>query len=350
MKEQLRKMRRFEMIEGDYIRHLNPKEIEEELKADKLRSLAESNLFDDVAIVDPNTDPYDKIKTWFVKSMKQFSSNIVLYPYSFDFIHQIGNETIDKHYEQGGFISLKPEELNGIGLKTNDTLAIKKARALFDADIAILNVNDDIPEDNLTNIEFLYDASDCCTYFQTYLGKGTCQRTYENFVKAKTANTQIAYVTWVNETAVKKGALIDENLPRFGVLIIPDYRAGSDQIILSKIGRDGINKIKDFYDKGGIIMVTGKSGTLFEDFGLITKGTYNRKKLLSMNTSDRKISTKGCEGTFNQTFKSDVDFKKQMICLSMKVTRKICLSSTFLTQKLDTTFNTLIDVDSTHNK
>jgi hypothetical protein len=350
MKEQLRKMRRFEMIEGDYIRHLNPKEIEEELKVDKLRSLAESNLFDDVAIVDPNTDPYDKIKTWFVKSMKQFSSNIVLYPYSFDFIHQIGNETIEKHYEQGGFISLKPEELSGIGLKTNDTLAIKKARALFDADIAILNVNGDIPEDNLTNIEFFYDASDWCTYFQTYLGKGTCQRTYENFVKAKTANTQIAYVTWVNETAVKKGALIDENLPRFGVLIIPDYRAGSDQIILSKIGRDGINKIKDFYDKGGIIMVTGKSGTLFEDFGLITKGTYNRKKLLSMNTSDRKISTKGCEGTFNQTFKSDVDFKKQMICLSMKVTRKICLSSTFLTQKLDTTFNTLIDVDSTNTK
>ena len=97
-------------------------------------------------------------------------------------------------------------------------------------------------------------------------------------------------------------------------------------------------------------MVTGKSGILFEDFGLITKGTYNRKKLLSMNKADRKITTKGCELTFNQTYKSDVDFKKQMICLSMKVARKICISSTFLTQKLDTTFETLVDVDSTNAK
>ena len=97
--------------------------------------------------------------------MKLFSSNIVQYPYSFDFIHQIGNETIDKHYEQGGFILLKPEELNDIDLKTNDTVAIKKARAFFDADNIILNVNGDIPEENLTNIEFLYDASNWCTYF-----------------------------------------------------------------------------------------------------------------------------------------------------------------------------------------
>jgi hypothetical protein len=352
MREQVRKMRRFELIEGNYINHLNPKEIEEELKADKLRSLAESNVFDDVVIVDPNTDSYDKIKRWFIKSMRQFSSNIILYPYAFDFTHQLGNETIDKHYEQGGFISLNPDELDGIdiGLKTNGTLSIKKARALFDADIAILNVNGDIKEENLTNIEFLYDAGDWCTYFQTFLSKGTCYRTYEKFFEAKKANSQNAYVTWINETEVKNGKLMDEGLPRFGVLIIPDYRAGSDQIILSKIGTAGINKIKEFYNNGGVILVTGKSGTLFEDFGLVVKGTYNRKKLLSINTSDRKVSTKGCEETFNQTYENGVDFKKQMICVSMKAIRKVCLSSTFLTQKLDTTFETLVSVDSTNNK
>ena len=127
MKEQLRKIRHFEAIEGNVIRHLNPKEIEEELKSNSLRSLAEYNEFDDVVIVDPNTDPYDKIKKWFIRSMKQFSSNIVIYPYAFDFNHQTENGTIKKHYEQGGFISLKPDELEDldIGLKTDYTLEIK---------------------------------------------------------------------------------------------------------------------------------------------------------------------------------------------------------------------------------
>ena len=176
MKEQLRKIRHFEMIEGDRIRHLIPEEIEEELKKDKLRSLAENNVFDtDVVIVDPNKDPYDRIKTWFVRNMKQFSSNIVLYPYSFDFVHKTATANISKHYEQGGFISLKPEELNGIsiGQRTNGTLSIKKARALFDADIAILSVIGDVKEINLTNYELFLDASDWCTYFQNYLGKST---------------------------------------------------------------------------------------------------------------------------------------------------------------------------------
>ena len=353
MKEQLRKIRHFEMIEGDRIRHLIPEEIEEELKKDKLRSLAENNVFDtDVVIVDPNKDPYDRIKTWFVRNMKQFSSNIVLYPYSFDFVHKTATANISKHYEQGGFISLKPEELNGIsiGQRTNSTLSIKKARALFDADIAILSVIGDVKEINLTNYELFLDASDWCTYFQNYLGKSTCYSTYGDFLRNKGSNSQKALVTKINETSINEGALMDEGLPRFGILIIPDYRAGSDQIILSKIGKDGINKIIEFYNAGGIILVTGKSGALFEDFGLIAKGTYNRKKLLSIDTNDRKVSTTGCEGTFNQTYKSDVDFKKQMICLSMKVTRKICISSTFLTQKLDTTFETLIGIDQNETK
>ena len=352
MKEQLRKIRHFEAIEGNVISHLNPKEIEDELKSNSLRSLAEYNQFDDVVIVDPNTDPYDRIKKWFIRSMKQFSSNIVIYPYAFDFNHQTENGTIKKHYEQGGFISLNPDELEDldIGLKTDYTLEIYKARALFDADIAILNINGDIKEDNLTNIEFFTDASDWCTYFQTYLGKGTCQKTFENFQKVKNTNTKKTYVTWVNETEVKNGALMNEGLPRFGIVIVPDYRTGSDQIILSKYGKTGIEKINEFYNNGGVFFVTGKSGILFEDFGLITKGTYNRSSLLSINTNDRKVSTKGCEETFNKTYTNGNDFKKQLMCLSIKQTSKICLSSTFLTQKLDTSFENLINIDSENNK
>jgi regulator of PEP synthase PpsR (kinase-PPPase family) len=65
------------------------KEFEEEEKKarekngeNNLRKLEQYNYFDDVSIVDPLITPIVSIFKWF--SMKQFSSNIILYPYQFD--------------------------------------------------------------------------------------------------------------------------------------------------------------------------------------------------------------------------------------------------------------------------
>ena len=91
MDEQIRKIKRFKAIEGETVRHLPTQIIEEDTK---LRSLAESfNEFEDVRVVDPNTEPINKIQSWLMRSIRQYSSNIVLYPYNFKYEHVLENKT-----------------------------------------------------------------------------------------------------------------------------------------------------------------------------------------------------------------------------------------------------------------
>ena len=350
VEEQMRKIKRYKSILGETVKHL-PNKIFEDEEETKLRSLAESfNEFEDVKIVDPNTEKIGSIQKWFVRSMKQYISNIVLYPYYFQYEHIFENQTtLKKDYEQGAFISLKPEELDGIdiGLKTHDTFKIKKARALYDGDIAILNVNGNYEE--MENINYFDDAIDWCTYFQSYLGKGTCLGNYQDFLKRKTASSQRTFVTWINETEIINGGLMNGNLPRFKILIISDYINGAESLIKSKLTTKGINQIKNYYANSGVIFATGKSGYLLQDFGLIKTGSFNSKKLLAVNNKDRKISTRGCEETFNAKFKEGVDdFKKRMACVSMKEANEVCMSSTFLINKLDPDFEPLMYVDTSN--
>ena len=345
VEEEIRKINQYKLIEGETIRHLISEELDDEEKSGKLRSLATDNLFEDVAIVDPSKESYRSIGKWFVRSAKQFSSTIVLYPYQFTYNHKLEDGTFqEKKYENGGFLSIRPEELNGlnIGLKTHDTLKLKKAKALYDADIAILNINGNF--EYLNNINFFDEAVDWCTYFQTYLGKGTCYGNYQDFLKEKTAHPEKTFVTWINETEINNNKLINDGLPRFGILIVPDYLLGAESIIKTKLNK---NKIIDYYNKGGIIFVSGKSGILLQDFGLIAKGTYNQNYLVTVDTNDRLISTKGCEETHSQ-YNKNLDFNKQLACASLNETKKVCIASTFFTNNLDPDFKTLIDMDTNY--
>ena len=345
VEEEIRKINQYKLIEGETIRHLVTDELEDEEKSESLRSLATDNLFDDVVIVDPATEPYSSIGRWFTRSAKQYSSSIVLYPYQFSYNHKLENgTTINKKYEQGGFISINPDDLNGLnlGLKTQDTLKTKKARALYDADIAIININTNY--EYLNNFNLFDEAIDWCTYFQTYLGKGTCLGNYQEFLRHKTSSPLSTFVTWINETEINAGRLINEDqLPRFGILIIPDYYLGAESLIKSKLTGA---RLVDYYNKGGIIFVTGKSGVLFQDFGLIAKGTYNPSTLVTVDKNDRKISSVGCEET-HVPYNKDLDFKKQLLCASINKERKITVASTFLINNLDPDFENLIYIDTT---
>ena len=154
------------------------------------------------------------------------------------------------------------------------------------------------------------------------------------------------FVTKLNEKSIQNGVLLENGIPRFGVLIIPDFILGTDDIIKSKLGENGKNKIIDFYNKGGTILITGKSGVLFEDFGLIEKGTYNRTKLLNIENTERKVLTKGCEETFDKIYEEgNDDIIKQLICLRIDNNYKVGLSTTFKTFKEDKSFNTLFELD-----
>ena len=75
----------------------------------------------------------------------------------------------------------------------------------------------------------------------------------------KTRYPTNTYATKINETEVINGNLLNGGIPRFGFLIIPDYILGTEEIIKSKLGEKGIKNIDDFYNRGGKIIVNGKS-------------------------------------------------------------------------------------------
>ncbi len=208
------------------------KEFEEEERKAKekygennLRKLEQYNYFDDVLIVDPLLTTFSQLYKLFVRNMKQFSSNIILYPYQFDCSHIVNETEINKHYEQGGFISLDPKglEADNIGLKTHNTLAINKARALFDADIAILSIKGYYLNENYTDADYFTDGSYWGDFLRVYFGKGNLKINYEEFLTNKKSNPQKTYSTLINETEIQNGNLMNEQLPRFGILIIPDF-------------------------------------------------------------------------------------------------------------------------------
>ena len=167
---------------------------------------------------------------------------------------------------------------------------------------------------------------------------------FQTKIKAKESKLKTVNI-YINEIAIINGALMNEGLPRFGIIIIPDYIAGYENIILAKLGTSGINKIKEYYQNGRIIFATGKSSALLEDFGLIPKNTYNRKYFLYINTPNAQSSTKGCEDTIGKHYSSTEDFKKHMSCLSIKEDTKVTISSIFLPQKNKDSFTTLINMD-----
>ena len=108
--------------------------------------------------------------------------------------------------------STELDKFNNIGFKTNGTFSIKKARTIFDADFAILSI-----------------------FFHNSYGKGTRLSTFEEFLNYKAQNPTRTNATKINEIEIIKGNLLNDGLPRFGLLIIPDYILGTDDIIKSKL-------------------------------------------------------------------------------------------------------------------
>ena len=347
MQDIYQKIDHYKTIESP-IKHISASTLEEEEKEEKkLRNLEDSNLFEDVSLINSATESYYYIMRWIASTAKQFTSNIILYPYAFTYGYVTENDTeIIKDFTQGAFISLDPSELgrfNNIGLKTKGTFSSKKARAVFNADFALLSI--EYPRD-YNNDEAFQDSIDWSTYFQTYYGKGITLSSFQEFLEAKAKDSTKTYATKINETEVIKGNLLNNGLPRFGFLIISDYLLGTEDIIISKLGETGIKNIVNYYNAGGKIIVNGKSGILLEDFGLMAKGVYNRKKILSINKADRKVNTVGCESTFGKQYEENVDdFEKQLICMSIYSWRTVTIASTFQTVKNDTNYKSLININ-----
>ena len=345
--EILQKIEKYKSLESNQIRHFSLSEIEEEKNSQKLRNLADANIFEDVGLIDPLTESYYYIMEWMAKKMRQFTSSIILYPYSFNYSYLDENKTTQtKEFRQGAFISLNSSELpefENLGFRTNGTFSAQKAIAVFDTDIAILSI-DNIKKNYKEDC--FQDGIDWSSFF-SYCLRGSTLFNYLEFLKSKEKETSRTFVTRINETEVINGNLLNDGLPRFGILIIPDYQLGTDDIIKSKLGQKGIQNIIEYFNRGGKIIVDGKSGTLLEDFGLMDKGVYNRSKLLSNNQPDREVSHIGCENTFRKKYSQEEnDFAKQFICFSITKSKFFILASSFKSVKRDSKYIPLVYLDT----
>ena len=350
MEQIYKKIKHYESIERDPVRHLNPNEMDQTyLSPNKLRSLGEMNIFEDVTLFSLEYYFLFNFANWFCLSMDDPEWRILVYPYSFDYQYQNEeNITKNEHYTQGAFISLKRSDLDRlpvITLVTNGIFQAKRARVIYPEDIAILSIEAIISN---YNQDLFQDSVDWCNHlFKNFYRSNMYTANFEQFYKEKVKDPKNKYVTRLNATDIKNGFLLFENIPRFGLLIVPDYKLGTDEIIKSKLGKNGMDNIYKFYNAGGKILITGKSGALFEDIGIIAKGTYNKNRILNVETSDRQIGIKGCNEIYNKVYnEKEDDFVKQLTCTRSLFKRNVTLSTTFKTVKEDKSFETLIEVDS----
>ena len=348
MENEYKKIRHYESIERAPVRHLDPLEIEESHKSEKIRHLSESNIFyNGISFVQPNSKNFPWDCYWARMGLGlNIEPNLYVYPYPFS--HKYNNtegKEITSNYDQGAYFSTRPDILkNSYGTITDRPFYLHRAKGLAFSDIAILSV--EATYGNRTE-ELFQDGSDWGTFLNSYLRLDYYQDS-DLYYNEKMKSPNKSFVLYVNETSISKGELMIENSPRFKALIVPDYKLGSDEIIKSKLGEQGKKQILKYYENGGIIIITGKSGTLFEDYGLIQKGTYDRSRLFSVNNKERKVGITGCNGIYRKEYDPEIDdFEKRVICMSTFDTRRIGLSTTFKTIQKDGSFNTLIELNST---
>ena len=352
MENEYKQIRYYESIERGPVRHISPFDLEENEKSLKFRALSESNIFmNNVSFVHTENSEFPYTYGWVIVGLGLSNNDPNLFVYPYPFSHQFKNaEGNEKtyHYPQGGYISTRTDYFkNTYGSQSDRPFSFNRAKALFGTDIAILSIIGNVGN----RLEELFqDSVDWCTYLTSAFSI-PCNENFDLYLDKKQEKPTKFFSSKLNETAVNQGALEINGIPRFGILIIPDYKLGTDSIIKSKLGENGMKNILSFYQNGGIIIITGKSGTLFEDWGLIKKGTYNRTELFSINDSKRLVGINGCLELYNKPFNfEDDDFEKRVLCMSIFNYRRIALSTTFKTINKDESFRTMLEINSTDEK
>jgi len=100
------------------------------------------------------------------------------------------------------------------------------------------------------------------------------------------ANVGKTFLVYMAPDELNGGILFtDDNEMRFGLIIIPDYAFGTEDMITQTYA-EGIISLKEYLNNGGRVIASGKSGYLLEKWGIITAGTYDTSKLISSIDSD----------------------------------------------------------------
>ena len=279
-------------------------------------------------------------------NLKQYSSNFLLYPFSFKYIEpETSTSTV---YDQGGVFTLRPDILptsddkyyfNYISKVTN--VIIGKSKAIYDINIAILKLEDELDNNKL---DLFYESDTYCSFFTSYLTKASsCLYGKDEFITFKSSNQNKGAITLFNHDDINNNGLFNnDGTNAIGLIIFPDHVALSEDRIIEKFTDKGIQKIKKYVEQGGQILVLGKSGLLLEKMNLLPKGSYDNTQMLLSNTTIGNI--KGCETIINE-YKENIDYLKRLMCMNNK--NRTYITSTYPMKTFEG-YELLLSIDSTY--
>ena len=299
-----------------------------------LRTLAEQNTFTRKTGFVPIDNENQKNTYWMQRTilttLSATKSSMLIYPYKFSYTDE-NDTTIE--YPIGGYFTVAPDEFfknnyapNFNHSTLNKQIQLGKAKALYDSDIAILKIKAKFED---TVMDLFYESDYYCTYLVNFIGKSaTCYYGKDDLLKFKKESPLKTGVVFLNHTEILNNALFSEDKTTnfFSTLIIPDHALGSHDLINELLTKDGINAIKKFISNGGNVIVSGKSGYLFETWGLFAKGTYITDKLLTTNVTEPETYINVDDPT-GQTPDTSPDFDKQV--LTMQIQNVVFLLSSY---------------------
>ncbi|MCQ2816191.1 MAG: hypothetical protein MJ252_02885 [archaeon] len=302
------------------------KEDTEKLKEESLRNLATQSTLSKPGFIPLSQDTNIQKSNWYsyyhvLKNIKKFQSSILYYPYSFTYTEEEGNSTT---FEEGGFFNLKAEnwtESEGFSfIKTKTDVKIGKAKAIYDASMAILKFEATIDDNPM---DLFYESDSFCSLIQSSYSKySTCLKGKEAFEQAQKEKPQGTNIVYIGPEDISNGILeSDDGSVRIGILVIPDCVLDSYDQINNMLGSSGITKITNFIKNGGNVIVSGKSGYLLEKWGIINAGTYDTQYTLTSSGDMNPLLT-----DYNKTeFPSTASFEK--LVLATNIQKRMYLTS-----------------------
>ncbi|NTU98874.1 hypothetical protein HGA64_02620, partial [Candidatus Falkowbacteria bacterium] len=225
-----------------------------------------------------------------------YTSDFLLYPENFSYDDGSSSAAYD-----GAVFKLKDEAMPTAAadifnfIKSSTTVDLGRARALYDGHVAILDVSKMV---NGQNRHLTYESEAYCHVLHTYLGKHEqCFHgfsDYQSYLNDDQFPTKEASsLVMLNSGDVQSGKLLSYGSPFFKVLILPDLTFGLEKETLADLGQAGLSAIKDFVDKGGVVISSGKSSWLLEQAEILTAGTVNQDVIIKNKSNRGRISFNG---------------------------------------------------------
>ncbi len=256
------------------------------------------------------------------RNLREYSTQFVLYPYSFNYVPDPADHSQDVAYNKGAVFTLKPGLLPTdpnaynyfTSFKAATDVQFGKAKALYDINVAILSVQDFYAD---IYMDLLYESTSYCNILSSYLGKySDCiQGTSAYYAfKNDTKNAGKTALVMVGPEDITTHNLLftPDGAPRFQILIVADHYTGAYSAINAKLGTAAIKKIKDYVNAGGLIYATGKSGYLLELWGIVTAGLYKTDTMLASTDTNLHERLTGCDTTKD-------DFWSALLCMNVAV-------------------------------